>query len=101
MNSNTPDNLDPVALKAQLDNTLGENKEQYWKHVQSFVQGKINRMELDFWANLFLPKGCGIYIFFISSLITFGFSHSKKIYIFFYHDGTIQDNHKKKLFGYY
>ncbi|RHZ88460.1 hypothetical protein Glove_22g97 [Diversispora epigaea] len=57
MNSNIPDNFDPIALKAQLDNTLGENKEQYWNHVQSFIQGKINRIELDFWANLFLPQG--------------------------------------------
>ncbi|CAG8517686.1 2610_t:CDS:2 [Diversispora eburnea] len=57
MNSNTPDNFDPIAWKTQLDNTLGENKEQYWNHVQSFIQGKINRMELDFWANLFLPQG--------------------------------------------
>ncbi|CAG8500076.1 7888_t:CDS:2 [Acaulospora morrowiae] len=49
--------LDPIiVLKAQLDDALGGNKTQYWNYVQSFAKGKINRMELDFWANLFLTE---------------------------------------------
>ncbi|CAG8575691.1 1364_t:CDS:2 [Acaulospora colombiana] len=52
----TQTNLDPAILKVQLDNALGENKTQYWDHIRSFIKGKINRMELDFWANLFLSN---------------------------------------------
>ncbi|CAG8617607.1 22888_t:CDS:2, partial [Racocetra persica] len=50
---------DPLMLKTQLDTALGNNKVQYWKAVQSFIKGEINRMELDFLANLFLPREHG------------------------------------------
>ncbi|KAF0510056.1 transcriptional regulator of RNA polII, SAGA, subunit-domain-containing protein [Gigaspora margarita] len=47
---------DPIMLKTQLDTALGDNKVQYWKVVQSFIKGELNRMELDFLANLFLTR---------------------------------------------
>ncbi|RIB19193.1 transcriptional regulator of RNA polII, SAGA, subunit-domain-containing protein [Gigaspora rosea] len=57
MNSNTLVRVkDPIMLKTQLDTALGENKVQYWKAVQNFIKGELNRMELDFLANLFLPR---------------------------------------------
>ncbi|CAG8783891.1 25748_t:CDS:2 [Gigaspora margarita] len=50
---------DPIMLKTQLDTALGDNKVQYWKAVQSFIKGELNRMELDFLANLFLTRENG------------------------------------------
>ncbi|CAG8802934.1 24234_t:CDS:2 [Dentiscutata erythropus] len=60
MNSDTiVRSRDPLMLKTQLDTALGDNKVQYWKAVQSFIKGELNRMELDFLANLFLPREHG------------------------------------------
>ncbi|CAG8692408.1 12622_t:CDS:2 [Cetraspora pellucida] len=60
MNSYTlTSSKDPLMLKTQLDTALGNNKVQYWKAVQSFIKGELNRMELDFLANLFLPREHG------------------------------------------
>ncbi|KAF0553299.1 transcriptional co-activator hfi1/ada1 [Gigaspora margarita] len=57
MNSHTiVRSKDPILLKTQLDAALGDNKVQYWKAVQSFIKGELNRLELDFLANLFLPR---------------------------------------------
>ncbi|CAG8728073.1 4118_t:CDS:2 [Gigaspora margarita] len=60
MNSHTiVRSKDPILLKTQLDAALGDNKVQYWKAVQSFIKGELNRLELDFLANLFLPREHG------------------------------------------
>ncbi|KAJ1675963.1 hypothetical protein EV182_000216 [Spiromyces aspiralis] len=44
-----------VELKVQLAEALGDDGAAYWEALRNFVQGKLNRQEFDFYANLYLP----------------------------------------------
>lgn len=52
---------DLISLKQQLADALGENGPLYWDALKSFVAGKLNRQEFDFYANLYLSREHGIY----------------------------------------
>ncbi|KAF9897805.1 hypothetical protein BX616_004953 [Lobosporangium transversale] len=47
---------DVLLLKQQLAEALGENGPSYWQALTDFVQGKLNRQEFDFYANLYLSR---------------------------------------------
>ncbi|KAL1917630.1 uncharacterized protein VTP21DRAFT_4023 [Calcarisporiella thermophila] len=47
---------DVRTLKLQLANALGDNAAAYWGSVADFVHGKLNRAELDFYANMYLSR---------------------------------------------
>ncbi|KAJ1912996.1 hypothetical protein H4219_005394 [Mycoemilia scoparia] len=46
---------DLLQLKGQLAEALGDDGPSYWEALRKFVQGKLNRQEFDFYANLYLP----------------------------------------------